>query len=92
MSKENFEDPIDFSDIPPSYWDARRHLYANGVQISDGSIDITDIKYSREKFEFDMPVGNVTSSGLYLIGQVSDDILITRTLLRPPRGSITSFI
>ena len=76
------KDPIDFSDIPPSYWDARRHLYAKGIQISDESIDITDIKYSREKFEFDLPVGNVTTSGLYLIGQVSDDILITRIGIR----------
>ena len=82
MLKENSEDSIDFSDIPPSYWDARRHLYANGIQISDGSIDITDIKYSCEKFEFDLPVGNVTTSGLYLIGQVSDDILITRIGIR----------
>ena len=36
----------------------------------------------RYLFEFDLSVGNVNSAGLYLIGQVSDDVLITRIDLR----------
>ena len=47
-AKASAEDPYDFSDIPPSCWDAHTYLYANGV---DGIVEVLDIKYSAQKFD-----------------------------------------
>ena len=49
-AKASAEDPYDFSDIPPSCWDARTYLDANGVD------EVPDIKYSAQIFEFDLSV------------------------------------
>ena len=54
-------------------WDARRYLYSNGVAVTDGTLDVTKISHSPNKFEFDIRVGNINTAmntrGPQLIGE-----------------------
>ena len=66
-------------------WDARRYLYTNGVAITDGTANVTQIFHSPSKFEFDIRVGDVdshTTGGLQLIGEFVESVLITRIGIR----------
>ena len=65
--------------------DARRYLYTNGVAITDGTTDVPKIFHSSSKFEFDIRVGDVSpqsTGGIQLIGDFTDDVLITRIGIR----------
>lgn len=73
--------------IPEIEWDARRYSYSNGVDVTDGTTDVTKICHSPSKFEFNIHAGQVsphTSSRLLpqLIGEFVDSVLITRIGIR----------
>ena len=73
--------------IPEIEWDARRYCYSNGVDVTDGTADITKICHSPTKFEFNIHAREVsphTSSRPLpqLIGEFIDSVLITRIGIR----------
>ena len=66
-------------------WDARRYLYTNGVAVTDGTVNVTQIFHLPSKFEFDIRVGDVdqhTKGGIQLISEFVDDVLVTRIGIR----------
>ena len=46
--------------IPEIEWDARRSYYSNGVDVTDGTADITKICHSSTKFEFNIHAREVS--------------------------------
>lgn len=75
-----------FSNIPFSYFDARKYCYANGDAIAEGAETVTKIKHEIAKFEYTIDVGNVTKSGIYLVGEFIGDVLVTRAGIRGVRS------
>ena len=51
------------------FFDARKYCYANGDAIAEGAETVTKIKHEMAKFEYTIDVGNVTKSGIYLVGE-----------------------
>lgn len=73
--------------IPEIECDARRYCYINGIDVTDGTADITKICHSPSKFEFNIRAGQIsphTPSGPLprLIGEFVDSVLITRIEIR----------
>ena len=71
--------------IPEEEWDARRYCYINGVDVTDGTADITKIRHSPSKFEFNIYAGDISPhspSRPLLIGEFVDSVLITRIGIR----------
>ena len=66
-------------------WDARRYLYLNGVEITDGTADVIKLCHSPSKFEFNISIGRISSNtqgGSFLLGEFVDDVLLTRLGIR----------
>ena len=58
--------------------DERYKYYANAERFFNNPSSVVKIFHRDDKFEFSVPIGDIQQSGLYLVGEFEEDVLVTR--------------